>query len=102
MLSLLEDNQYDIIEAFNSTSRSFFPRDVLDEIWDLIESVSEGFLFYSFLPILDICFLALVFFNQVCSSGSPGSKLAYSRGSGSSTKHKGKIFKNRLIQKQLV
>ena len=22
----------------------FFPRDVLDEIWDLIESVSEGFL----------------------------------------------------------
>ena len=21
----------------------FFPRDVLDEIWDLIESVSEGF-----------------------------------------------------------
>ena len=27
---------------------SFFPRDVLDEIWDLIESVSEGFLTYSF------------------------------------------------------
>ena len=23
---------------------SFFPRDVLDEIWDLIESVSESFL----------------------------------------------------------
>ena len=23
---------------------SFFPRDVLDEIWDLIESVYEGFL----------------------------------------------------------
>ena len=22
---------------------SFFPRDVLDKIWDLIESVSEGF-----------------------------------------------------------
>ena len=22
---------------------SFFPRDVLDEIWDIIESVSEGF-----------------------------------------------------------
>ena len=22
---------------------SFFPRDLLDEIWDLIESVSEGF-----------------------------------------------------------
>ena len=29
---------------------SLFPRDVLDEIWDLIESVSEGFS----LPILVI------------------------------------------------
>ena len=27
---------------------SFFPLDVLDRIWDLIESVSEGFLTYSF------------------------------------------------------
>ena len=26
----------------------FFPLDVLDEIWDLIESVSEGFLIYSY------------------------------------------------------
>ena len=26
---------------------SFFPLDVLDEIWDLIESVSDGFLTYS-------------------------------------------------------
>ena len=26
---------------------SFFPLDVLDEIWDLIESVSAGFLTYS-------------------------------------------------------
>ena len=26
---------------------SFFPLDVLDDIWDLIESVSEGFLTYS-------------------------------------------------------
>ena len=25
----------------------FFPLDVLDEIWDLIESVSEGFITYS-------------------------------------------------------
>ena len=28
---------------------SFSPLDVLDEIWDLIESVSEGFLTYSLL-----------------------------------------------------
>ena len=27
---------------------SFFPLDVLDEIWDVIESVSEGFLTYAF------------------------------------------------------
>ena len=26
---------------------SFFPLDVLDEIWDVIDSVSEGFLIYS-------------------------------------------------------
>ena len=26
---------------------SFFPRDVLDEVWDLIESISEGFPIYS-------------------------------------------------------
>ena len=26
---------------------SFFPRDVLDEIWDVIESVSKGFSTYS-------------------------------------------------------
>ena len=31
---------------------SFFPLDVLDEIWDLIESVSEGFLTYSLITSL--------------------------------------------------
>ena len=35
---------------------SFFPLDVLDEIWDLIESVSEGFLTYSY----DLTYLCLV------------------------------------------
>ena len=33
---------------------SFFPLDVLDEIWDLIESVSEGFLTYSLRQMLHI------------------------------------------------
>ena len=33
---------------------SFFPRDVLVEILDLIESVSEGFPTYSFVCWLDI------------------------------------------------
>ena len=31
---------------------SFFPLDVLDEIWDLIESVSEGFLTFTFMLFL--------------------------------------------------
>ena len=30
---------------------SCFPLDVLDEIWDLIESVSEGFLTYSLVAL---------------------------------------------------
>ena len=34
---------------------SFLPQDVLDEIWDLIESVSEGFPFYS-LSVLFLLF----------------------------------------------
>ena len=33
---------------------SFFPLAVLDEIWDVIESVSEGFLAYSFILFLCI------------------------------------------------
>ena len=28
-----------------------FPLDVLDEIWDVIESVSEGYLTYSLVPV---------------------------------------------------
>ena len=35
---------------------SFFPRDVLDEIWDLIGSVSEGFPTYFFIYLLLIMF----------------------------------------------
>ena len=31
---------------------SFVPLDVLDEIWDVTESVSEGFLTYSYIEIL--------------------------------------------------
>ena len=33
---------------------SFFPQDVLDEIWDLIESVSEGFPSYSSISAVSI------------------------------------------------
>ena len=36
-----------VVSLLASFVLSFFPLDVLDEIWDLIESVSEGFLTYS-------------------------------------------------------
>ena len=32
-----------VMSLMVSPCAAFFPRDVLDEIWDLIESVSEGF-----------------------------------------------------------
>ena len=38
-----------VVSLMASFVLSFFPLDVLDEIWDLIESVSEGFLTYSFI-----------------------------------------------------
>ena len=36
-----------VVSLMASFVLSFLPLDVLDEIWDLIESVSEGFLTYS-------------------------------------------------------
>ena len=37
-----------VVSLMASFVLSFFLPDVLDELWDLIESVSEGFLTYSF------------------------------------------------------
>ena len=37
-----------VVSFMASFVLSFFPLDVLDGTWDLIESVSEGFLSYSF------------------------------------------------------
>ena len=50
---------------------SFFPLDVLDEIWDLIESVSEGFLTYSCYSemlgfVIKVLFI-YVYSMQLCS-----------------------------------
>ena len=50
---------------------SFFPRDVLDEIWDLTESVSEGFpSYFSYLLIQSVakhlCY-KLSFYNEQLS-----------------------------------
>ena len=45
-----------VVSLVASFVLSFFPLDVLDEIWDLIESVSEGFLTYSCLnEYMKIC-----------------------------------------------
>ena len=41
-----------VVSLMASFMLSFFPLDVLDEIWDSNESVSEGFLTYSFLKLL--------------------------------------------------
>ena len=44
-----------VVSFMASFVLSFFPLDVLDGIWDLIESVSEGFLTYS---LLSACWCA--------------------------------------------
>ena len=41
-----------VVSLMASFVLSFFPLDVLDEIWDLIESVSEGFPTYSYFNII--------------------------------------------------
>ena len=38
-----------VVSLMASFVLSFFPLDILDEIWDLIESLSKGFLTYSLL-----------------------------------------------------
>ena len=40
---------------------SFFPLDVLDGIWDLIESVSEGFLTYVYSCGTDVLGAVLIY-----------------------------------------
>ena len=47
-----------VVSFMASFVLSFIPRDVLDGIWDLIESVSEGFLAYS-------CLQKYIFFKTV-------------------------------------
>ena len=56
-----------VVSFMASFVLSFFPLDVLDGIWDLIESVSEGFLTYS-------CVLE---YYQSCSNYDPGLTLTH-------------------------
>ena len=57
-----------VVSLMASFVLSFFPLDVLDDIWDLIESVSEGFLTYSCHKILTfmthIILVAVLNFRQ--------------------------------------
>ena len=43
-----------VVALMASLVLSFVPLDVFDEIWDLIKSVSEGFLTYSFILFLAV------------------------------------------------
>ena len=52
-----------VVSMMASFVLSFFPLDVLDEIWDSIESVSEGFLTYSYYYIISNCLLNHVSFS---------------------------------------
>ena len=46
-----------VVSLLASFVLSFFPLDVLDEIWDVIESISEGFLTYAYSVLLFLFFL---------------------------------------------
>ena len=51
-----------VVSLMASFVLSFFPLDVLDGIWDLIESVSEGFLTYSYMYVVLKVFEPLKFY----------------------------------------
>ena len=57
-----------VVSLMASFVLSFFPLDVLDEIWDLIESVSEGFLTYSSLSQFLRVFLPTFTFSYELTS----------------------------------
>ena len=52
-----------VVSLMASFVLSFFPLDVLDEIWDLIESVSEGFLTYLYKIHLNACFISFILYE---------------------------------------
>ena len=56
-----------VVSLMVSFVLSFFPLDVLDEIWDLIESVSEGFHTYSISFCANITDMCVPF--EIVSSG---------------------------------
>ena len=61
-----------VVSLMASFVLSFFPLDVLDEIWDLIESVSEGFLTYFIIEELDKTQILIRISYFICASSKPG------------------------------
>ena len=53
-----------VVSLMASFVLSFFPLDVLDGIWDLIESVSEGFLTYS--SIKSFASFSVIYYKVSC------------------------------------
>ena len=53
-----------VVSLMASFVLSVFPLDVVDEIWDLMESVSKGFLTYSSLWLLLIPYLKSLYSNK--------------------------------------
>ena len=66
-----------VVSLMTSFLLSFFPLDVLDEIWDLIESISEGFLTYSCGALLFMVILVIYKYKNSCIGNccSPGCRL---------------------------
>ena len=58
-----------VVSFMASFVLSFFPLDVLDGILDLIESVSEGFLTYSFKPISPVVLEKKIFLKILLYRG---------------------------------
>ena len=56
-----------VVSLMASFVLSFFPLDVLDKIWDLIESVSEGFLSYSCCGGISIKLKCVLFLQKLAS-----------------------------------
>ena len=73
-----------VVSLMASFVLSFFPLDVRDEIWDLIESVSEGFLNYFCIAeemnLLFVCVLFVLFFLFVVVVFFGGPKQKQGRG----------------------
>ena len=66
-----------VVSLMASFVLSFFPLDVLDEIWDLIESVSEGFLTYSCLVVNPSKVYSFAYLFNCTTEGPASDRMRY-------------------------